>query len=314
MAEFFNALSAVVVIFLILALGYWMGHLGWLTASEKKFISKYVVNIAVPINCVTGILKNFTRSELFHAGKQVLVSAVVVGLSLLISAAVASVLKLPRNRWGVFVAMAGISNTMFIGLPVTNQLFGPASLPYLMMYYMFSTIYTQTAAVMLCEHAGSKNSSTQLSIAGVLKDLLRKPPILGIITAFGLLLLNVQLPFVIMSAAGYIADTVTPLALIYSGFVLYEVGLKKLRFLPGLLAMLFIRLVIAPALCFGLCLLLGISGLARDVFVVMAGLPVVSQITVMAGAYGADEQYSAIGSSLSLIGMFVTLPVMMILL
>ena len=314
MAEFFNALSAVFVIFLILSLGYLMGHLGWLTASEKKFISKYVVNIAVPINCISGILKNFTRAQLFEAGKQVLVGATVVALSLLISAAVATLLKLPRNRWGVFVAMAGISNTMFIGLPVTNQLFGPVSLPYLMMYYMFSTIYTQTAAVMLCEHAGNKSSATHLSVAGVLKDLFKKPPILGVIVAFACLLLDVHLPAVIMSTAGYIANTVTPLALIYSGFVLYEVGLKNLRFLPGIPTMLVLRLVVAPTLCYGLCFLLGIIGLAQDVFVVMAGLPVVSQITVMAGAYGADEQYSAVGSSLSLIGMFITLPIMMVVL
>ena len=68
MTEFFNALSAVFVIFLILALGYWMGHLGWLTAREKNFICKYVVNIAVPVNCITGILKNFTRDQLIDAG------------------------------------------------------------------------------------------------------------------------------------------------------------------------------------------------------------------------------------------------------
>lgn len=314
MAEFFNALSAVFVIFLILALGYWLGHVGWLTASEKKFISKYVVNIAVPINCVTGVLKNFTRAELFDAGKMVLVAAIVVGLSLLLSAGVGKLLRLPRNRWGVFVAMAGISNTMFIGMPVTNQLFGPVSLPYMMMYYLFSTIYTQTAAVMLCEHAGTKASAGRPSVAGVLKDLFKKPPILGVAAAFGFLLLDVQPPKVLMSAAGYIANTVTPLALIYSGFILYEVGLKKLRFLPGLPTMLMIRLVVAPAICYGVCLLLGVTGLARSVFVVMAGLPVVSQITVLAGAYGADEQYSAIGSSLSLIGMFITLPIMMMVL
>ena len=314
MAGFLNAVSAVFVIFLLMCVGYLLGHLGWMTASEKKFVSKFVINVAVPVNCVVGVLNNFTRNDLLRAGWQLLAAWLVVGVSLLLSAGVATLLKLPKNRWGVFVCMGGISNTMFIGLPVTNQLFGPASLPYLMMYYMFSTIYTQTAAVMLCEHAGNCASATRLNVAGVLKDLFRKPPILGVITAFSCLLLNVQLPSILMSAAGYISNTVTPLALIYSGFVLYEVGLKNLRFLPGLPAMLFIRLVVAPALCYGFCLFLGIGGLARDVFVVMAGLPVVSQITVMAGAYGADEQYSAIGSSLSLIGMFITLPVMMMLL
>ena len=314
MAEFFNALSAVFVIFLILSLGYWLGHVGWLTASEKKFISKYVVNVAVPVNCVTGVLKNFTRAELFDAGKMVMVAAIVVGLSLLLSAGVASLLKLPRNRWGVFVAMAGISNTMFIGMPVTNQLFGAVSLPYMMMYYLFSTIYTQTAAVMLCEHAGSKPSGKKPNVLGVLKDLVKKPPIIGVAVAFGCLLLDMQPPAVLMSAMSYLSGSVIPLALIYSGFILYEVGLKNLRFLPGLPAMLLIRLFLAPVICFGVCRLLGVTGLAQEVFVVMAGLPVVSQITVLAGAYGADEQYSAIGSSLSLLGMFITLPIMMIFL
>ena len=129
MSDFLNAISAVFVIFLILSLGYFMGHVGWITTSEKRFISKFVVNIAVPANCITGILKNFSRAQLFDAGKQVFVGTTVVALSLLISATVATLLRLPRNRWGIFVAMAGISNTMFIGLPVTNQLFGPVSFP-----------------------------------------------------------------------------------------------------------------------------------------------------------------------------------------
>jgi len=63
-----------------------------------------------------------------------------------------------------------------------------------------------------------------------------------------------------------------------------------------------------------ICMLFGMEGMARDVFVVVSALPVVTQVTVMAGAYGADEQYAAVGSCLSLLGMFFTLPVLMILL
>ena len=50
MADFLNAVSAVFVIFLLLSVGYLLGHLGWLSKNEKGFISKYVVNIAVPVN------------------------------------------------------------------------------------------------------------------------------------------------------------------------------------------------------------------------------------------------------------------------
>ena len=103
MAEFFNAVSAVLVIFLILSVGWVLGRLGWLTASEKSFISKYVVNIAVPINCIVGVLDNFSRDDLFAAGVQFFAGLIVVALSLLISAAVATALKLPRNRWMPYI-------------------------------------------------------------------------------------------------------------------------------------------------------------------------------------------------------------------
>lgn len=313
MADFFNAVSAVFVIFLLLCVGYLVGRLGWLTKNEKGFISKFVVNIAVPVNCVVGMLKNFSHDDLVQAGVNLVVGLLVVAVSLLLGAGVATALKLPKNRWGLFVAMAGISNSLFIGLPVTQQLFGEVSLPFHMTYFLASSVYTQTVAVMLCEHAGQKENSGH-NFFTMLLGMFKKPPVIGICLAVILLLLNLEPPAVLMTAAGYISNTVTPLALMYNGFILYEVGLKNLRMMPGLPFMLLIRLVIAPIICFGVCMLFGVSGMARDVFVVVSALPVVTQVTVMAGAYGADEQYAAIGSCLSLLGMFITLPILMILL
>ena len=78
--------------------------------------------------------------------------------------------------------------------------------------------------------------------------------------------------------------------------------------------LLVLRLVGAPVICVAFCSLFGVTGLARDVFVVESALPVVSQITVMAGAYGADEKYAATGSCLSIFCSFITLPILMLLL
>ena len=82
----------------------------------------------------------------------------------------------------------------------------------------------------------------------------------------------------------------------------------------GIPAMLVIRLLIAPAVCALACMVMGVEGLCRNVFIVEAALPTVSQITVMAGAYGADEEYSATGAILSMLGIFITVPVLMVLL
>ena len=313
MAGFFNALSACFVVLLLMSLGYFMGAHGWMTAQEKKFVSKYVVNIAVPCNCIVGLLNNLDRDSLAQAGQMLVSGWLGVAVSLLISAAAAALLRLPRERWGVFVAMSGLSNTIFIGIPVCTQLCGEACMPYLMVYYLANTSFLQSAGVMLVERSGRAGGG-KTSLPGFLKELLTKPPILGVIVSVLLLVLDLRLPNTLMRFAGYVSNSVSPLALIYCGFIVYEVGLKNLRFQRGLPTMLVLRLVVSGAVCWGFCTLFGMSGLPRDVFVVESALPVVSQVTVMAGAYGADEEYAAIGSCLSIFASFITIPVLMILL
>ena len=160
MGEFLRALSAVFLIFSLMGMGYVLGRLKWLTSSEKKFLSRYVVNIAVPMNCLVGVLNHLKREDLASMGSLLLVPVLCILLSLLLSVIAANLLRLPRARWGVFVSMAFLSNTLFIGLPLSTQLFGEISIPYVMLYFMGSTLFTQTLAVILIERAGTAASKT----------------------------------------------------------------------------------------------------------------------------------------------------------
>jgi len=313
MSGFFNAVSACLVLLMLMAVGYFMGEGGWMTQAEKKFLSKFIVNIAVPCNCVVGLLDNLDRSGLIQAGGMVLAGAVSVVVNLLISALVAALLHLPRERWGVFVAMAGLSNTLFIGIPVCTQLFGEESMPYIMLYYLGHTTFLQSVGVMLVERAGSRPEGKS-GPGKFLKDMFTKPPILSVIFSVALLVLGLRPPDVVMRFADYISGSVSPLALIYCGFIVYEVGLKNLKLLRGLPIMLIIRLIVAPVICLACCSLFGMTGLPLQVFVVESALPVVSQVTVMAGAFGADEEYAATGACLSILASFITIPVLMLIL
>lgn len=312
MAGFFNAVSACLVLVLLMAVGYFMGARGWMTAAEKKFLSRFIINIAVPANCIVGLLNNLDRDGLVQAVPQVSAALLGVGATLLLSMGLATLLRLPRARWGVFAAMSGLSNTLFIGIPVCTQLFGEVCMPYVMLYYLGNTTFLQSAGILLVERSGDQGRQPGGPVR-FLRDIFTKPPILGVLCAIVLLVLGIDLPGPVMRFAGYISNTVSPLALIYCGFIVYEVGLKNLRLLPGLPAMLVMRLAVAPVICWGCCLLFGVEGLARDVFLVESALPVVSQVTVMAGAYGADEEYAATGACLSILGCFVTLPVLMLI-
>lgn len=311
MEGFLNALSASLVLLMLMSVGYIMGRLGWMTQREKNFISKYVVNIAVPCNCISGLLNNLDHDSLAQAGLMVICGLLGVGTTLLISVILSWLLRLPRERRGVFAVMAGFSNTLFIGIPVSTQLFGDACMPYLMLYYLANTTFLQSVGFVLVENAGTKGEKTTLK--GVLKSLFSKPPILAVLFTLLLLLLDLSLPQPIMKFAGYIADSVSPLALLYCGFIVYEVGLKNLRLMRGLPTMLVMRLAIAPVICLVFCRLFGMTGLPLSVFLVESALPVPSQVTVMAGAFGADEQYAAVGSTLATLASFITIPVLMLI-
>ena len=308
---FFNAVSAVVVLLLLMLVGYWMGRAGWMTGSEKRFLGKFIINIAVPCNCLVGILNNLDRSMLTEAGIMVVCAMLGVATNSVGGMILGTLLKLPRKQWGVFVSMVGLSNTLFIGVPLTTQLFGEVCLPYVMTYYLSSTMFTQSVAVMLIERAGSVSS--QRSVGGFLKDVFTKPPIVALIVSVVLLVVDVRPPVVVMSFAKYISNSVSALALIYCGFIVYELGFQNLRFQRGLPTVVVCRLLVAPLLCMAYCRLFGIMGLAHDVFVVESALPVVSQITVLAGNFGADDKYAATGATLTTIGCFFTIPILMVL-
>lgn len=314
MAVFINAIESVLVLFILMAVGYWMGHKKWMGQAEKNFLNKFIFNIAVPCNCVVGILNNLDAGMLSSA--LVMLGAAFFGMvvALLLSALVATGLKLPRSQWGIFVSMGGISNVVFIGLPLNKQLFGDACVPYVMIYYLANTFFLQTLVTFLIERAGPDGKGKGQSAKDVALNLLKKPPIITVMLTILMLVFAVRPPEVLMRVFGYMSGTLSPLALIYCGFVLYEAGIKNLSLRGGMPAMLMIRYLAAPVICFTMCRLFGVTGLARDVFIVSSSLPIATQITVLAGRFHADEQYAITGACLSTFGCFFTIPILIMLL
>lgn len=308
-----NSFSAVFVLLALTSVGFVLGHMGWMNGEVKKFLSKFIVNVCVPCTCLNGLLKNLSHDDVMSAGMMSVSAFLGVLFALLTGYIVSKFLHLPRNRAGVFVAMCGLSNTVFIGLPVSTELFGSQCVPYVMLYYMGNSLLLQTVGIGLVQHAGEKEGE-KFDPVKSLKQMFTRPPVLSILLGITLLVLDVQLPHVVMSVTGYFSSCVAPMALLYCGYVIYEFGLRNLRLEKSLVVMMCMRFLVAPVICMVFCQLFGITGLARSVFVVESALPVVSQIPVFCGAYGADEHYAATGMALSTIACFVVIPVLMLVL
>lgn len=310
METFLHALSSVTIILLLTATGYFCTVKGWMGAEVKQFISKYLMTIGIPVMMVYGMQTNLTRAEVLAAPRLLLVPLLVISVSVVLSYLAGRIMKLPRCQLGVFVMMASMSNTIFIGLAMCLELFGDAATPYVMLFYLVSSCFTQLVGIPFVRWSGEAGGFS----AHMLWKFLRAPTVLSVLLSLLLVSLDIHLPALVMNYAKYINNTVTPLALLLTGCIIHEIGLRRLHVDRTQLVMMLFRFLIAPALGVAVCALLGINGLVRSVYIVELAMPVITQTVVAAAEYGADEQLAAQGAALSTLACFVVVPVLMLLL
>lgn len=309
LSEFLHSVSSVTVILLLTATGYFCAVRGWLTPSARSFLNKLIMNIAIPCMCIYGLTTQLERAMLMEYGRYLIVPTCTISLNYLLSFALGKLLRLPKQSLGVFVLMCSMSNTMFVGYAMCHELFGDPSVPYIMLFYLVSTTFTQTVGISVVRWSGGAGAH---SLKKALK-FLTSPAVLAVITGITLVLLDVRLPSLVESYMGYMNRIVSPLAMVLTGGILHDIGLRNLRVDGKCGVMLAFRFLFAPTLVLLGCSLMGVEGLARKVFAVEAAMPVLSIAPVLASEYGADEQFAARGAAISTLCSFVVIPVLILI-
>ena len=306
-----HSFSAVTVVLILTACGYFCSALGWITPDAKKFLSRYLMRFAVPVMCVYSLRSNLTREMLGSSLPLLIVSTVTLFILYVSSTLLGKRMGLAPRQNSVFSIMCAVSNGMFIGYPMCMELFGESCIPYVMLYFLVNTAFAQLVGVSGIRRAGT---GTKQSAREELVGFFTTPSVVGVLVGFLLIIVDWTPPAVVMTCARYINDTVTPLALLSAGNVIYGLKLRELRPDRIIGLVLAFRFLIAPAICLVLCALFGITGLARDVLVVETAMPVLTQAVVAATDYGGDEELGAQGVAISTLLCFITIPLLMLFL
>lgn len=311
MEGFLHAVSSVTIILLLTATGYCCAEKGWMNAQAKSFISKLTMRIAIPCMCIYGLTSNLTRELLAESWQFLLVPTLCTVAAFLLSWAVGRALRLARGRLGVFMMMCSVSNAIFVGLAMCMELFGEVCVPYVMLYYLVNTSFVQLVGLTLVRWSGGGGKAPERH---PLVRFFTTPAVIGVLVGVGLVLLDLTPPALVMSYCKYMNNLVTPLALLLTGYILHEIGLRQLRLTRDIGVMLAFRFLLSPAAAWALCAAFGVTGLARSVLLVETAMPVVTQTVVAAAEYGADEEFAAQGAAISTLASFVVIPVLMLLL
>jgi predicted permease len=265
--------NVVLPVFIVAGMGF---------AVQRRFhpsisaLTQTALYIMLPSLLFTSLLKVDLRSEepLRILAFTLLLTAVMLAIALVVGRAA----KLDRVTTSALMLTVAFPNLGNYGLPVVLLAFGESGLAIALVLIALQSLYGTTLSIFLA-------SSGSMPLTAALGQVLRQPTIYAVAAALVVNLAQLQLPDFILAALTIPAQAAIPLMVIILGMQLAGTrGIEAPR-LVG--AAVFTRLVLGPIVGVALAILLGLTGMTRDVMIVGAAMPSAVFTIVMATEFNA---------------------------
>ncbi|WP_342983297.1 AEC family transporter [Streptococcus parasanguinis] len=307
---FLRSISGILVILGMILVGFVIGEKGWFDDKSRGLLAKLVTQVALPCYMLYTITQRFTAADLLIMLPALRFPALSMVILLGIATGVARIFAVRQDRRGLFISMFFNSNTIFVGLPINQALFGDASIPYVLIYYMCNTTFFWTLGTYLIQRDGE--GEAQFDLKTSLKKVF-SPPLMGFILGLVMVMLQIKLPAFLASDLQYLGNLTTPLSMIFIGLSVSHVGVKQLVLGKDQLLILLGRFLVAPLLMASIVYWMPLPSLMKQVFIIQSAMPVMTNAPVVARLYGADSDYAAVMVTETTLATMVVIPFLMLL-
>ena len=307
---FLRSISGILVILGMILVGFVIGEKGWFDDKSRGLLAKLVTQVALPCYMLYTITQRFTAADLLKMLPALRFPALSMVVLLGIATGVARIFAVRQDRRGLFISMFFNSNTIFVGLPINQALFGDASIPYVLIYYMCNTTFFWTLGTYLIQRDGE--GEAQFDLKTSLKKVF-SPPLMGFLLGLVLVMLQIKLPAFLASDLQYLGNLTTPLSMIFIGLSVSHVGVKQLVLGKDQLLILLGRFLVAPLLMATIVYWMPLPSLMKQVFIIQSAMPVMTNAPVVARLYGADSDYAAVMVTETTLATMVVIPILMLL-
>lgn len=279
------ALNAVIPLFILIFLGYFLTRTGFFTPSFLKTANKLVFRILMPVNLFWTMYngQGAPAEELGTAAFCIAGTMVIV----LVAALVVPMVCHDDRQRGVLIQDMFRGNFVIYGTSVCLRMFGEVSGTLVgLLTGIMIPVYNLCAGLALSYYANrndGKAASLLSSLTSALKNPMFLAPILGA-AAGGL---NLPIPAALATALQDIAKTSTPVAQLFMGgsFTFAYVG----RYWKKLLAISTMRQVVIPSIMLAIAVAMGFTGYRLGAIMCMFGAPVAVTTFAMTQQFGGDE-------------------------
>lgn len=304
-SELLEIFEQLITLFLIIAVGYAAKKTHLMDERFDRGLSKVILNAALPSMIIGSVLTAETLPTLSDILMTFLVSCAGYAVTVLIAYLFTAVMRISVGHRGVFRFMLCFGNVGFIGFPVLSAIYGSDALIYATVFNLpFNFLVFTMGAWFL-----TQDNDEGVKVKTTWKTFL-SPAIISCVIAIALTLLGVHNVPVAGSAFETLGSLTTPAALLIIGSSLADMPLREL--IGGFrmwMACLF-RLLVIPFAVWGIFHFFVTNPLLLGVIVVISGMPVATNGTMLCYQYGGNTHDMAQGTFLSTVLSTISIPVL----
>ncbi len=251
--------EVILPVFLVAGLGYALERT--LRPPIAPF-NQLVLNVLLPALIFTSLLGvDFQSEEPIRITAYAFLLAIVM---MAIAFLIIRIARLDRVTGSAFMLTAALPNLVNYALPVGLLAFGEEGLAFGTLLASIQSVYALTLATII---ASSGHTPLRQSLVAAA----RQPILYAVAAALVLNLTDVAVPTFVMSALTMTGQAAIPVMLVVLGMNLSTTTAVQQ---PGLVSLaVFTRLVVGTLVGWGLVVVLGIGGVARDVMILGAAMP-----------------------------------------
>lgn len=293
---FQNMVNMQLMMFLLAGIGFFVRKKRIISGTARKELVSFCLYITLPFNIFhsfrmdwdPGMLTAFLQVLLLSIGYNV----ISIFISFLLYRRSESRRQKPL-RYGTI-----LSNGGFLGNPVIEGIYGMEGLFYASVFMLPVRIVMWSIGTS-CFLKGSREN--------LAKKVLTHPCIAAIYLGLAAMLAGIEFPVFLENTVSGISSCNTPLSMMLIGMMLAEMDPKGM--LDGTMAFYTtVRLLLIPAVIFGITRLLPIDPLLRGITVIIAGMPTPVTTALLSAKYEGDEQYATAMIFVTTVLSLVTLP------
>lgn len=297
--------SKIVLLSLMMVVGFLAEKTGFIK-NLRAHVSPILTRITLPLLVITTLSGQVRSAETQNTALAVFLLGILFVFLLLALGKFSTIpFGFSKKRSDVHVCLTAFGNTIFLGYPLLDAIWGPQAVFYAAFFSIANDLTAWSLGVLILSR--SKDGRMDFK-------KLMNPTTLSYVVGALMFVFSIRLPAPVHEAAASVGSTTTVLSMLFLGAALASVRLRDLVAGLSSVTIILIKMILVPIGAFYLlswllpALEIPIDMLAIPILCVEIAMPCQSVFAILAQEFGGDTEYAATAICMTTAASLVTLP------